>query len=685
MNVLIPMRVSGSNSGPLTKVAGVRVVLLVIESLRMSEQDTLWLVINKGRAHQLEQLMSRYDWRFRVRIIEGTFDTRGPVETVMTGLSQFSPEDLKSPIVCLDSDSLHFDDILATYRSRRETSWNTLFWFSTSASKYAYLEFGRVAPGGEASGTGSPIRRIKTVREKAHISDMGITGAYAFSSGALLKGFATRAIGKEMFWLSEVCQMMISSGEIFVANEAKKYYDLGELSVQQRLCKDLVSGVVRLMRTRRIACRLESMLKGNLEDLENCTPVSQQVEKVRKLRQMGHRIIVTTHLMIGGISKTGNLVRDMAMGQRSLEQLQKLGIPYDEIYFSQPAYDCVVGSEDTQRDLGINFDVKAPDDAIAPRSFNQVLFLSSKRVQKTSLIKTLDGEVYFYKNIPKDTAHLFPKFYEAQTHGDKLSLIMTRISGPPYTNIFISHCLSESDLVGLLQALHTLHHSKDAKNVVSTGPDGKRVVDVDVYVNYASKVRKRFEKHNALYRSLLRDSSEVSRKIVQRLEDFERADRAKRCYCIHGDPVFSNVIRADKDPSSNGSGGASHRVILLDMRGKIGNICTLQGDAHYDLAKVLQCLYGYDFVLQGRDVLTPGDEEYLGGLRKVFFRCTAKMYPKVQRQDLLWITASHYFSLVPLHSNRNKQKLYLELCRKVLRDAEAASSGVAGADDDANT
>jgi len=313
-----------------------------------------------------------------------------------------------------------------------------------------------------------------------------------------------------------------------------------------------------------------------------------------------------------------------------------------------------VSAEDTPLDLGIDFDIKSPEDAIVPRSFNRVDFISDDAVQKTSETKILDGEVYFYMNIPKDVASYFPRFIEARNTGVYTSLVMGRVNGTPLTNLLITHCLGSRHILELMSALKDIHTSKDAKELAKTQ-------QINHYINYASKLRSRFMKHRDLYTQLYGEakSSDMFKKISAALDEFEQNDRAIKSYCIHGDPVFSNVL------DSNG------RIILLDMRGKVGKTLTLQGDAHYDLAKVLQCLYGYDFVLQGGDVRKE-DEEYLANLRVKYFDFVSEHYA-AKKLDVLWVTASHYFSLIPLHSEKSKQERYLRLCSKVLADIEKVS------------
>jgi hypothetical protein len=64
----------------------------------------------------------------------------------------------------------------------------------------------------------------------------------------------------------------------------------------------------------------------------------------------------------------------------------------------------------------------------------------------------------------------------------------------------------------------------------------------------------------------------------------------------------------------------------------------------------------------------------LVGLLTTFLCDTFRYYVDVKKQHLLWITASHYFSLVALHADPAKQARYLELCEDVLVDARKESS-----------
>merc|ERR550525_399680 len=142
--------------------------------------------------------------------------------------------------------------------------------------------------------------------------------------------------------------------------------------------------------------------------------------------------------------------------------------------------------------------------------------------------------------------------------------------------------------------------------------------------------------------------------ILAFLEDFEGSERAHHAYYIHGDPVFSNVLRTDED-----------LVMLLDMRGGLGERLTTQGDVHYDLSKVYQSLCGYDFMLldQASDHVT---SEILDDLRAVFWEEVKALYPNIVPRDVRLHTAAHFFSMLPLHEVRSRMARYLRTSHSML-------------------
>ena len=86
------------------------------------------------------------------------------------------------------------------------------------------------------------------------------------------------------------------------------------------------------------------------------------------------------------------------------------------------------------------------------------------------------------------------------------------------------------------------------------------------------------------------------------------------------------------------------------MNGKFGAVLTTAGDCTYDLAKILQSLYGYDYVLL--DVLIDrADSVILKELRECFYEHVKLNYTNVSWTDMHLITASLFVSLIPLHDD----------------------------------
>ena len=108
------------------------------------------------------------------------------------------------------------------------------------------------------------------------------------------------------------------------------------------------------------------------------------------------------------------------------------------------------------------------------------------------------------------------------------------------------------------------------------------------------------------------------------------------------------------------------------MRGEIGDSLTMQGDVLYDLSKVYQSLLGYDFILLSK-ALQERDAEILEDLRDEFFDFIKENYKEVQIEDVVRLTASHYFGIVPLHVNRDHQRSYLATCKILLASLPAGN------------
>ena len=237
------------------------------------------------------------------------------------------------------------------------------------------------------------------------------------------------------------------------------------------------------------------------------------------------------------------------------------------------------------------------------------------------------------------------------------SLTLARIKGVTFSHLITNRSLTPGRLVLLLRALQRLHTS-------AGDPATLRPVDsVDLGANYLPKLRKRYAAHRDYYGRLSMDSPSMYSRIEEELSSYESEARWQHANVIHGDPVFSNVLLTEDG-----------RIFLLDMRGELGAHLTLQGDLTYDLSKVYQSLLGYDFIILSQPLLER-DAELLEELRHTFRAFVREHYPTVRLSDIVKITASHYFGIVPLHVNRDHQAAYIQTASALLSSLPHSALG----------
>ena len=83
------------------------------------------------------------------------------------------------------------------------------------------------------------------------------------------------------------------------------------------------------------------------------------------------------------------------------------------------------------------------------------------------------------------------------------------------------------------------------------------------------------------------------------------------------------------------------------MRGKVGKTLTIYGDWLYDWAKLYQSLIGYDRILQDKDI----SKEYELKMKGFFKEYFIELYSEEDFNNLVLITKSLLYSLIPLHDN----------------------------------
>ena len=325
----------------------------------------------------------------------------------------------------------------------------------------------------------------------------------------------------------------------------------------------------------------------------------------------------------------GKIIQDI--GKITIDTLEKFEIPYDELYFGKPyahAYidDLVINAfDDYQQDLGIsNF-------SIDERDFNSLEEDTVPIVTKrSSNSKKLQGEIKWYLNLPRRLCRYVPSLisYDEKTYAEYK---LERIQGITFQELFLSESLTDEGFEKLLNSLKTIH---------SFG----KTNDIDLYKNYASKLKERYEAYDY---SKFEKSQEIYNELHTKLTEYAEKNQGQ-CGIIHGDPVFSNIL-IDK----------FGKIKLIDPRGVLGDKATIYGDIFYDYAKVYQSLLGYDEVMQNKSV----SAEYREKMIKILFNFIEREYNIIAVKNIKTIANSLLFSLIPLHDN-DKCSGYFNLIKK---------------------
>lgn len=621
MNIIIPIGGIGqrfidegfTKPKPLINVLGEPMIKKVIASLDISSSDTLHIVYNKSfDSYNFKDLIGHFFPNLDIRFYPIERITRGAAETVKVCLEQLSTDILQEPFLVVDGDTLYSDPILKVFDKQKT---NLIFYSNNTdiSPIYSYIRLGKKG-------------RVIEIAEKIKISDNANTGAYGFTSGEILRNYIDELLvtetSKELY-ISQVYDLMIDKKEQILSYEVFNFNCIGtplqlkiysnknkSESKKLRLCFDFDNTLVSYP------------IKSG--DYSSVNPIKKNIEFVRELYELGHTIIIyTARRMKTHSGNLGKVTADIAAV--TLNTLNELNIPYHEIYFGKPFADYYIddlaldAGSDLRKALGI-WNTQTPS-----RYFNSVTYSDTKVTKTTNNL----GEVYFYKNIPTEVLDLFPKVYLTK----KSSITMDFVKGVSYSKLLIDKALIEDDLDKLFNSLDRLHTIKKGK------------IKLDIYKSYIKKVKERYESNPESY-IWYSEIDSLYYKVMQGLKSIKKSKADTGV--IHGDPVFTNVIKTHSG------------IKFIDMRGKVDDELTIFGHTLYDLAKVYQSLIGYDYILEDQE----SDPLYRLRLLSYF---EERFHSNLS--EIRIITASLLFSLLPLHTFcQEKFEKYLLIVEELLND-----------------
>jgi capsule biosynthesis phosphatase len=683
VHVLFPMAGLGerfekeaySKPKPLVNVLGKPIIFWLLENLKLLPHDHVYFVYR----HELERwrledhLRSHLQGRCHVHVHHLSRPTRGAAETVALGIEACSvPRNL--PLLLLDCDTFYTPEAADVISLFRENPSNVTFVFEDQGTRpiYSYVNF-KGSP--EIVACLSPVP-IDAIAEKRRISRWANTGAYGFASAsellincrAALEDAALQVNGE--FYTSSVIQRMLKLGAPFYSIKIPNhsFVCLGTPLQLRMFCSQGYR-----IEPQRIVFDLDRTLLSPPKvpgDYSTCVPYTATVDFVRFLKSQGHTIIINTAR--GMRSRGGNLGRIATeVAPCVYDSLKKWSIPADEVYFGKPyghfyVDDLAVSAfADLDKELGFY------RTAVAERDHNSITPSTVQTLVKRSEIP-LWGEIHWYTNVPPSVRHLFPAFIRHSPDGKSYEL--ERLAASPASYLYVNECLTEEHLKAILARIEDIHlsgwstASPDGPGQVPTLEDFEakaaelKAVGVDLAGNYAAKVQKRWDSYDYAQHAGASglDASTLKDRILQGLAlATESSAMKRRIAVVHGDPVLSNILLTD-----------SIDFRFVDMRGKIDDVCTIWGDALYDWAKVYQSLTGYEEIQLNRRISARYSEHMIATFKAAFTDWCAKHSLGNLWPSLLWITASLYFTLIPLHHN--------EKCEQYLRcasdQAEEASN-----------
>ena len=492
--------------------------------------------------------------------------TRGPVESALIGVKCL--DDLNEPILFIDNDNVHNIPNL-------NLSQNFIGYGNSKQSEnhYSYIQI----EGG----------KITAIEEKQKISENYCCGIYGFKSAELFITYAQRVIEENLrinnqFFFSQVYKLMIPEYDIIpiFISYTKLIGNSNQLFHKPlRICFDLDNTLVTL-----------PTIPG---DYSSVKPIFKMISLLKNLKKLGHTIIIYTARRMNSYKHNiGKVIRDI--GLVTFQTLEKFNIEYDEIIFGKPVADIYIDDKALNpyvQDISY-FGIEMDSDEFIHNKVDNNKFNRIKKydniIKKTGPYSILRGELNYYQNIPPSLCEYFPSLINFNKNENVLELSIEYVKGIPLYYLYKNSLLTERNIDDLFIILQKIHCQD---NIIL-------IQNENIHNNYFKKMKERFNEIDYFFD----DAEEVFEKIIM---DLSQNYAPEIVGMIHGDFWFSNIILDYQD-----------KYRLIDMRGQIDGILTMNGDKYYDYGKMYQSILGYDLVLNGAQM----NLDYLERMKEIFLR-----------------------------------------------------------------
>lgn len=597
----------------LIKLFGKPILFYLLDNLNLEKISSIYIPYNKEYTNfNFESVLKKKYPHLNFFFLE-LENTRGAAETINIMLNHFSLNE-NDPVISFDCDNFYTIDILNSWKGE-----NMVFTIKSESEApiYSYVKI-------------DENNNVINIQEKNKISNNACTGVYGFESIHILKKYTSAILNKNItqkgeYYLSGVikemleCNIKIKNSQIDINNfvclgtplQLKQFYNnypiircdnKNKHISPSRICFDLDNTLVTYPEVE--------------NDYTTVKPIKKNIELLNYLKKMGNTIIIyTARRMKTHQGNIGKIYADI--GKITFDTLDKFKIEYDEIYFGKPYADFYIDDlainafEDIEKEIGFYLT------EISPRYFNNISNENIEIIKKTG--NDLTGEIYYYNNIPPSLKDLFPIFLGSNSSS---SYKIEKIYGVSVSDLYLSELLTSNILTCIFESIKRIQNNDIIEKDI-----------INIYANYSQKVKKRYESFDY---SLFENSKLIYEEIINELTIYENSKKGFQTN-IHGDPVFTNIII-----------NKFNKIKFIDMRGKINETLTIQGDFLYDWAKLYQSLIGYDSILlDKKNISVTYQEEMISIFKKLFIN-----YYSIEYFNFLKIiTKSLLFSLIPLHNN----------------------------------
>jgi capsule biosynthesis phosphatase len=568
---------------PLNYINGRHMIEYIIENIPSNEIYIIYnifldkyhfkeIIVNKCKHKQL--FFSCVDYL-----------TRGAVETAYIGLSNFTNIiSEEENIVFIDNDNLHSFPNTFTHFDHDFIGYS-IDYVNTN---YSFIVL-------------NESNKIINIAEKDKISDHYCCGLYGFKNSYSFLNSAKEMLysnnkTKNEFYFSQLYKLKIlqnTSIESCYIDNTKHLGTYDEIikgynhihTKKLRICFDLDNTLVTY-----------PSIPGNYTTVK---PIIRNIQLLNKLKKEGHEIIIyTARRMQTHGSNVGKVIKDIAL--TTINTLENLNIPYDELIFGKPIADIYIDDRAINpyinNDLSFfglftnQLDEEYIYNKVNPNKYNTIERFN-KIIYKTGPCQFIQGELYFYQNIPNLFVDYFPKLLHHQLKNDMNNTIQLHIDfidGLPLYYLYKNKLVTYKIIDDLLNILNTFHsYQKHPYNIT----------EEDIKSNYFDKLKKRFE--NKIDYDF-DDAEIVFHDILNGLNEHYSPEIVS---FIHGDFWFSNILMTYDD-----------QYKCIDMKGQVNNILTTNGDKYYDYGKLFQSIMGFDLYLNNNQP----DNEYINHMKEYF-------------------------------------------------------------------